>query len=43
MAFSKLSILYLRCSFANWLDRVYAGSGFSWRSLAAQRETFVFA
>jgi hypothetical protein len=32
-----------RESFANWLDRVYSGSGFSWRSLAAQRETFVFA
>ena len=32
-----------RESFANWLDRVFAGSGFSWRSLAAQRETFVFA
>jgi len=32
-----------RESFGNWLDRVYSGSGFSWRSLAAQRETFVFA
>jgi hypothetical protein len=32
-----------RESFANWLDRVFAGSGFSWRSLASQRETFVFA
>jgi hypothetical protein len=31
-----------RESFANWLDRVF-GSGFSWRSLAAQRETFAFA
>lgn len=29
--------------FGNWLDRVFAGSGFSWRSLAAQRESFVFA
>ena len=31
-----------RESFANWLDKVF-GSGFAWRSLAAQRETFVFA
>jgi hypothetical protein len=29
--------------FGNWLDRVFAGSGFSWRSLASQRESFVFA
>jgi len=32
-----------RESFGAWLDRVFAGTGFSWRSLAAQRETFVFA
>ena len=32
-----------RESFANWLDRVFAGTGFAWRSLAAQREAFVFA
>jgi hypothetical protein len=32
-----------RESFANWLDRVFAGTGFTWRSLAAQREAFVFA
>ena len=32
-----------RESFANWLDRVFAGTGFTWRSLAAQKETFVFA
>jgi hypothetical protein len=31
-----------RESFGAWLDRVF-GSGFAWRSLAAQRETFVFA
>jgi len=32
-----------RESFGAWLDRVFAGTGFRWRSLAAQRETFVFA
>jgi hypothetical protein len=32
-----------RESFGAWLDRVFAGTGFKWRSLAAQRETFVFA
>jgi hypothetical protein len=32
-----------RESFGSWLDRVFAGSGFSWRSLAAQKEAFVFA
>jgi predicted nuclease with TOPRIM domain len=29
--------------FGRWLDRVFAGTGFSWRAVAAQRETFVFA
>jgi hypothetical protein len=29
--------------FGSWLDRVFAGTGFSWRNLAAQKETFVFA
>jgi hypothetical protein len=29
--------------FGSWLDRVFAGSGFSWRNLAAQKEAFVFA
>ena len=29
--------------FGSWLDRVFAGTGFTWRSLAAQKETFVFA
>jgi len=29
--------------FGRWLDRVFAGTGFTWRSLAAQREVFVFA
>jgi len=29
--------------FGKWLDRVFAGMGFTWRSLAAQREVFVFA
>jgi hypothetical protein len=29
--------------FGSWLDRVFANTGFSWRSLAAQKETFVFA
>jgi len=32
-----------RESFGNWLNRVFAGSGFTWRSLAAQKEAFVFA
>ncbi len=32
-----------RETFGAWLDRVFAGTGFTWRSLAAQRETFVFA
>jgi len=32
-----------RESFGAWLDRVFAGTGFKWRSLAAQREVFVFA
>jgi len=32
-----------RESFGAWLDRVFAGTGFKWRSLAAQRETFIFA
>ena len=32
-----------RESFGAWLDRVFAGTGFTWRSLAAQKETFVFA
>jgi len=29
--------------FGRWLDRVFAGFGFTWRSLAAQKEMFVFA
>jgi hypothetical protein len=29
--------------FGAWLDRVFAGTGFTWRTLAAQREVFVFA
>jgi hypothetical protein len=32
-----------RESFGAWLDRVFAGTGFTWRSLAVQKETFVFA
>ncbi|MFZ8838681.1 MAG: hypothetical protein ACO2PM_07040 [Pyrobaculum sp.] len=32
-----------RETFGAWLDRVFAGTGFTWRSVAAQRETFVFA
>jgi hypothetical protein len=32
-----------REAFGSWLDRVFAGTGFSWRSLAAQKEAFVFA
>jgi len=32
-----------RESFGAWLDRVFAGTGFTWRSLATQKETFVFA
>jgi hypothetical protein len=32
-----------RETFGAWLDRVFAGTGFTWRSLAAQKETFVFA
>jgi hypothetical protein len=32
-----------RETFGGWLDRVFAGTGFSWRSLAAQKEAFIFA
>jgi len=32
-----------RETFGAWLDRVFAGTGFTWRSMASQRETFVFA
>ena len=32
-----------RENFGSWLDRVFSGTGFTWRSLAAQREAFVFA
>jgi hypothetical protein len=32
-----------RESFGAWLDRVFAGTGFNWRALAMQKETFVFA
>jgi hypothetical protein len=32
-----------RESFGAWLDRVFAGTGFTWRSPATQKETFVFA
>jgi hypothetical protein len=32
-----------RESFGAWLDKVFAGTGFRWRSIASQREAFVFA